>query len=231
MGDSETVIGLSKFEKALIVLVPMVLGGLIGWFIPTIADWVLMLPIVPMEKLIQLIASSNSLWISIVATVIGIIVGVLLTFTIFDENLEVTISYNSLQLKLGDREETIKKKDISAIYMENKQLIILGQNSDELYREVIETKEDTVQEAFNNYKYPWHGEDPFDSEYQRWVIGHPDFPEKINALLYAREHALKENKKKDVKYLREDLAVLGVVIRDERNGQYVRLAKVSNHES
>lgn len=60
------------------------------------------------------------------------------------------------------------------------------------------------------------------------MLGHPDFPEKVNARLYAREHVLKEDKKKDAKYLREDLAKLGVVIRDERNGQYVRLVKDTN---
>nr|WP_257347057.1 hypothetical protein [Pseudalkalibacillus decolorationis] len=184
-----------------------------------------------MEKLILLIASFNSLWVSIVATVIGIIVGVLLTFIIFDESLEVAISYKNLHLKLRDKIDIIEKKDISAIYMENKQLIIFGQSSDELDREVIETKEDTVPEAFNHYQYPWNEKDPFDSQYQRWVLGHPDFPENINALLYAREHALKENKKKNTKYLREDLAKLGVIIRNERNGQYARLAKVANHEN
>ncbi|PEE39676.1 YqeB family protein [Bacillus pseudomycoides] len=225
MKDNETVLGLSKFEKILIILIPMVLGGLIGWFIPTIADWILKLPVVPMEKLILLITSFNNLWVSIVATVLGIIVGVLLTFIIFDESLEVTLSNNSLQLKLGDNIETIEKKDISVIYMENKQLIILGQNSEELYREVFETRKETVRQTLLNYQYPWKEKDPFYSHYQRWVLGHPDFPEKINALLYAREFALKENKKENAKYLRKDLAKLGVVIRDERNGQYARLIK------
>ncbi|GEM_PF-7079974 len=60
------------------------------------------------------------------------------------------------------------------------------------------------------------------------MLGHPDFPEKVNALLYAREQALKEDKKTNAKYLREDLAKLGVVIRDERNSQYVRLVKDTN---
>src|SRR5699024_9258772 len=178
-----------------------------------------------------LIASFNSMWVSIVAALIGIIVGIMLTFIIFDENLEVTISDKNLHLKLGDKADTIEKKDISAIYMENKQLIILGQNSEELYREVIETKKDTVREAFKHYQYPWKEKDPFDSDYQRWVLGHPDFPEKINVLLYVREHALKEDKKKKAKDLRDDLAKLGVVIRDERNAQYVRLANALNPES
>ena len=231
MRDNPTVLGFSKFEKALIILVPIVIAGLIGWFSPVIAEWVLTLPIVPMEKLISLIASFNSLWVSIVATVIGIIVGVLLTAIIFDESLEVTVSDQNLQLKLGDKVETIEKKDISTIYIENKQLIILGQNSDELYQEVIETKLDSVREAFYQYQYPWVDKDPYENQYQRWVLGHPDFPEKINALLYARESALRDDKKKDAKYLREDLAKLGIVIKDERNGQYVRSANDSDQGS
>lgn len=231
MRENETVIGLSKFEKGLIGLVPMALGGSIGWFIPAIAAWVLTLPIVPMEKLFLLITSFDSLWVSIVATMIGIIAGILLAFIIFEESLEVAIFDNSLRLKLGDNIETIEKKDILAIYLENKQLVILDLNSNELYRGFIETKEDNVQEAFQTYQYPWKEKDPFNDQYQRWVLGHPDFPEKINALLYAREHALKEKKKEDAKYLREDLAKLGVVIRDERNGQYVRLAKGTNNDN
>lgn len=225
MRETESVLGLNKAEKTLIILVPMVLGGLIGWFIPVIADWLLNLPVVPWEKLIEFIASLNSLWVSIVATIIGIIVGILLTLTIFEESLEVTITYENIQLKLGDKVDTLDKKDISTIYIENKQLIILGKNSNELYREVFETKIDTVRETFRTYQYPWKEKDPFEKDYQRWVLGHPDFPEKVNALLYAREHSLKEDKKKDAKYLREDLAKLGVVIRDERNSQYVRLVK------
>ncbi|WP_026908118.1 YqeB family protein [Paucisalibacillus globulus] len=228
MRETETVLGLSKPEKTLIILVPMILGGLIGWFIPVIADWLLNLPVVPWEKLIEFIASLNSLWISIVASIIGIIAGILLTLIIFEESLEVTITYENLLLKLGDKVDTLDKKDISTIYIENKQLIILGKNSNELYREVFETKIDTVRETFRNYQYPWKEKDPFEKEYQRWVLGHPDFPEKVNALLYAREHALKEDKKKDAKYLREDLAKLGVVIRDERNSQYVRIVKDTN---
>lgn len=38
-----------------------------------------------------------------------------------------------------------------------------------------------------------------------------------------REHTLKEGKKKYAKYLQMDLAKLWVVIRDDNNGQYVRV--------
>ncbi|MEH6852033.1 YqeB family protein [Bacillus pseudomycoides] len=230
MIERETFLGHSKFEKAIIVLVPMILGGLIGWFLPIIANWILKLPVVPMEKLILLITFFNSLWVSSVATVIGTIAGLLVGFIILNESLEVTISYNNLQLKFGEKINVIEKQDILAIYIENKHLIILGQKSNELYREVIDVKKDTVREAFNKYQYPWNETDPFGSQYQRWVLGHTDFPEKMNVLLYARDRALKEKKKADAKYLREDLAQLGAVIRDERNGQYVRLAQNANDD-
>lgn len=230
MRENETKLGLTKFDKGLIIVIPMFFGGLIGWFIPFIAQWLLKLPIVPLEKLIGFIASLNSPWVSIVATIIGIIVGILLTFIIFDESLEITVSDHQLQFKLGDKLDSIEKKDISAIYMENKEIIVLSQESCELYRGLIDIKKGTVQDTFTVHHYPWHAQDPFQNEYERWVLGHPDFPEKVGALLYAREQALKEDKKKDTQFLREDLAKLGAVIKDERNGQYVRLVRSVQQE-
>lgn len=225
MRDNKTVLGLNKLDKTIIILVPIVLGGLIGWFIPVIANWLLKLPAVPWEKLIKLIASSNSIWVSVIAMIIGIIVGIFLTLVIFAESLEVTITDEKLQVKLDDKVKIFDKKEISAIYVENKQLIILGKTSNELYREHMDTKIDKVREAFNDYSYPWKEKDPFEHEYQRWVPGHPDFPERVNALLNAREHALKEDEKKEAKQLREDLAQLGVVIQDKNNAQYARLVQ------
>jgi hypothetical protein len=229
MNGSATVLGFNKFEKALVLIIPMAAGGLIGWFLPVLAKWMLKLPIVPVEKLFALIASSTSIWISIGAAVIGIAGGVLLTVIIFDENLEVTVSDYAVQLKVRDKTTTIGKKDITAVYMEKKQLVFLGQKSEELFREAVEAKVDAACEAFQQHHYPWAEKDPYESQYQRWVLGHPDFSEKANAFLYARETALKEDKKKDAKYLREDLARLGIVIKDERNGQYVRVADGLNH--
>ena len=228
MKDKEIVLGLSRFEKKLYFWVPMVLGGMLGWFIPVIADWLLKLPVVPWGGIIEFIASLNSLWFSIVASIIGIIVGIIWTLIIYNESLEIKINFENLQLKIDDKIDTIDKKDISAIYIDYNQLVILGESSNQLYREVLDAKKETAQEAFNHFQYPWCEKDPYEGQYQRWVLGHPDFPEKINALLYAREITLREGKKKEAKYLQMDLAKLGVVIRDENNAQYVRLAKGIN---
>ncbi|KMY45786.1 50S ribosomal protein L29 [Pradoshia eiseniae] len=228
MKDKEIVLGLSRFEKKLYFWVPMVLGGMLGWFIPVISDLLLKLPVVPWGGIIEFIASLNSLWFSIVASIIGIIVGIIWTLIIYNESLEIKINFENLQLKIDDKIDTIDKKDISAIYIDYNQLVILGESSNQLYREVLDAKKETAQEAFNLFQYPWCEKDPYEGQYQRWVLGHPDFPEKINALLYAREITLREGKKKEAKYLQMDLAKLGVVIKDENNAQYVRLAKGIN---
>lgn len=224
MGENnETILGLSKLEKALIVVVPMILGAVIGWFIPVIADGVLKLPIVPLEKLIIFIASLNHFWVSIAATMTGVFVGLFFSFMVFSESLKVTVSDHQLKSVLGHSEKIIEKKQISAVYFENKNLVVLGQRSHELYRAVLDMKLDSVREAFHQHRYPWKDGDPFVGQYQRWVVDLPHLSLHIHALLNARERALKEDKKKEAKYLREDLAILGIVIRDEKKGQYIRL--------
>ena len=231
MGDNETVLGFDKFEKVLIIVVPMILGAVIGWFIPVIAEWILKLPIVPMEKLIIMISSLNHFWVSIVATIIGVIVGLIFSMIVFSETLKVIISDHQVKLVIEDVEKVIEKKEISAIYMENKNLIVLGQSANELYRELSEFKMEVAREAFLYHSYPWKEEDPFASQYKRWVLDHPDFPADINALLNARAGALKEDNKEEAKHLREDLAKVGIVIRGDKKAQYVRIIDVADNNA
>lgn len=224
MGENNaTLLGLNKSEKALIVVVPIILGAVIGWFVPVIADGVLQLPVVPLEKLMIYIASLNHFWVSIVATITGVFVGLFFSFMVFSDSLKVTVTDHQLKLVLEDSEKIIEKKQIAAIYFEDKNLVVLGQRSHELYRAVLDMKLDSVRKAFHHHRYPWKDDDPFVDQYQRWILDHPNFTSHIHSLLNARERALKEGKKKEAKYLREDLAILGIVIRDEKNGQYVRL--------
>lgn len=221
MGENRTILGINKFEKSLILVICTILGAIIGWFLPVIADWVLKLPVIPMEQWVRFISSLDHFWVSVIAAAVGVIAGLIFSLVVFHESLTATVSDHQLKLVLGDKVKTFRREDIYAVYMENKNLVLLGQDSQELYREVLEAKLDTVREAFYLHGYPWMDEDPFAAHYQRWVEGHPDFPPPVNALMRARERALKEDKE-TAKYLREELAELGVVIRDERNGQFAR---------
>lgn len=228
MNNNETaLLGFTKKDKMFVFFITVGIGGLVGWFIPVIASWILKLPIVPWEKIVTLIATLDSIWVSILAALVGVVLGIWLAFLIFAENLEVTLSYDDLQVKYGERTDIIHKNDISAIYMEKKQLIILGKTGNELFRGVLEDNKEKARDAFYRYRFPWFEDDPYKEHYERWVMGHPDFPEKINALLHAREHALKEDDEKDAKQLRQDLAKLGAVIKDDNHVQYVRMAQDS----
>lgn len=221
----ETVLGLSKGEKIFIVLFLVIIFSLFGWFLPVIAEWIVNFPFVPNLKIVEFILSFNHSTVSIISLIIGFIAAILLSFNIIAESLEVTISPQNITLKMKENIDTIDKRDITAIFMEKKELVILGSCSIELYREELDVKKEKAKEAFHYYRYPWHDEDPYKDHYERWVPDHPDFSEKINALLDARAKALEEDERDDAKQLRKDLAKLGVIIKDEKNAQYVRLAK------
>lgn len=223
MGEyKETVLGLNKLEQALIVAVLMILGAIIGWFIPVIAEGALKLPVIPLEKIIAYIASLNHFRVSIVATIIGIFAGLILSFLLFRDSLKATVADHQLKLELEDSTKIIERKHISAVYYEKKRLVVLGQRGHELYRAVLDTKLDSVRVAFQRHGYPWKDADPFAGQYQRWILDNPNFSSHIHSLLNARERAIKESNKKEARHLREDLAIAGIVIRDEKDGQYVR---------
>lgn len=228
MEHNKTILGFSRFEKLMIILIPMILGGTIGWFLPTIAKWILKLPFIPLEKLFIFASHSNNFWFSISAIIIGVIAGIILSIFILSESLKVIISDDAVKLQIGDEQKIINKSDISAVYVEKKTLIILGKYSNELCRESLESKIETTKNAFLYHRYPWKEEDPFIKQYKRWVLGHPDFSNQINALLYAREQALKNDEEDEAKQLRKDLVQLNIVIRDDKNAQYVRYATMKN---
>lgn len=228
MNNNKTILEFSRIEKIMIIFTPMILGAIIGWFLPLIAKWILKLPFIPLEKLFIFVSHGNNFWVSIIAMIIGIVAGIISSIVILNESLKVMITDSNIELQTGDNQEIINKNDISSIFIENKTLIILGNHSNELYREIIESKRETTKEAFLYHHYPWKEEDPFINQYKRWVLGHTDFSEQTNALLYARGHALKNDEKDEAKQLRKDLAQLDVVIRDDKNAQYVRHATMNN---
>lgn len=224
----ETVLGLTKVDKVIILLFFIVIFGLSGWFIPVIANALLNFEIIPYIKIVEFIASFEHTKTSIIATIIGVIIAVIFAIAIIVESLKVTITPQNIMLTVKDKTETIDKKEISAIFMDKRELVILGPHSNELYREEFDVKKAKVKEAFQYYRYPWYDEDPYIDEYERWVKDHPDFPEKINALLKARQVALEDDETDEAKQLRRDLAKLGVVIKDKKKAQYVRMT--NNHK-
>lgn len=223
--NNETVLWLSKSEKAILIIISPVLGALSGWFVSKIAEWLIKIPFIPFEGPLKWITTFEGFWVSIIGMVVGVIAGIIFTLYAFHETLKVSISDSEVRLEVKEKAETIMKKDIFSIFMEDKQLILLGANGTELYRGKPEAKENLIADAFIHHGYPWAEKDPFENQYQRWVADHPDFPSHVNTLLAARERALKNDELEETHILRNDLTKLGVVIRDEDKRQYVRIVK------
>src|SRR5699024_7127246 len=110
--------------------------------------------------------------------------------------------------------------------MDRKQIIFLGNKGEELFREVKpDVKVGKIQGLFESFGYPWKEHDPFASEYKLWVENYPGFDAHANALLAAREKAIKEEDDKKITDIRQELSKMGIIIYDEDGKQYVRTAK------
>ena len=110
------------------------------------------------------------------------------------------------------------------MFLDGKQLVLLGHETDELAREGGDLPDaERLEAAFRAHGYPWvPGGDPHKDEYRRWVEDLPDLPAGADAVLKARARALDRGDKEDAAQLRQELGKLGIVVRDEGKRQFWR---------
>ncbi|MFG1735141.1 DUF308 domain-containing protein [Paenibacillus sp. 843] len=215
-------IGLSASDRILVWAVPPLLGAVIGWFIPAIADWATGLAWVPFQGPLELIASIQGPWVVIVTAVLGLLAGMILSHVAIKESLAVRLSDKEITLRIHEVDHTFAREEVSAVFLDGKQLVLLGNEGQELYREKPEAKRDVVAEAFKRHGYSWRDRDPFADHYVRWVADSPGLTPSMNALFLAREKAMENEDKKDAADLRQELSKLGITVRDDGKKQYWR---------
>ncbi|WP_257009771.1 YqeB family protein [Evansella halocellulosilytica] len=220
--DFKTVLGLSKVEKLIIIILPPILGGVVGWFGQTVAYWLSKIPFIPFGGPLNWYSALENPWIPIISGSAGLLAGILFTIYAFSESLKMTISDKELELHLKNKVEIFAKKDIFALFIEGKKLVLLDHHGNELFRGQFESKKDHVEESLKRHNYPLKMNDPYENQYQRWVKDHPDFSGQINTLLSDRYDALKKGEQEEIQSLRKDLVKLGVIVKDEDDRQYVR---------
>lgn len=98
--QNETVLGLSKMDKAIIIIGGPLLGAIIGWFIQIISSWLIKIPFVPFGPFFEWIVSWNSSWVSIIGVIVGLIAGILFAVYAFSESLKMTIADQSYNEKV-----------------------------------------------------------------------------------------------------------------------------------
>lgn len=218
-----TELGVSRTDKIMIWTVLPVVGAVVGWFIPALAKWASELPWVPFQGPLKLISSLHGAWVSIATASLGVLAGGWLSMAVMRESLRIGLSDQEVRLQIRNEERAFKKEEVAAVFPDNKQLVLLGVDGRELYREKPEAKREHLAEAFIRHGYDWREQDPFTHEYVRWAADCPELSPSVNVLFLARDKAIGKDEKEDAEDLRRELSKLGVTVRDEGKRQYWRM--------
>ncbi|WP_077058408.1 hypothetical protein [Streptomyces sp. MP131-18] len=218
-----TVLGLSLRDRLLIIVGAPVLGVLFGAVLPPVAGWLADRPWAPMQGPFELIASFDGPWVAVALAAAGLLLGLGFAALALASCLKVTLVDGEIRLDKDGMSRRIARSDVDAVFVDGKQLVILDPASRELLRERHESSPAALARGFQEHGYRWAGQsDPYAELYRRWVPGTPDLPPAANAVLRARETALRKKHGDDVAELREEVQKLGFVVRDREDKQYWR---------
>lgn len=223
--DRLTVLGRSVGGTVLVYAVCVLAGAGVGWLVGFLAHWLVTLPWAPLQGPARLLASIPGPWLPVVGAVAGLVVGLVAQH----EELVVRLSDEGVVLTRKGRDQEFAHDAIATACRDGKYLVLLGHDGGELAREECDLDAGRVAEAFTEHGYAWADTDPHQGEFRRWVPDTPELPAAANAFLKARQTALEKKGPSDgdVRELREELARLGVIVRDEKRRQYWRTLRRS----
>ena len=227
LGDGQvTVLRLPLWFRVAAAVVLPVGGAALGWYLPALAGWFADLPWVPFQGPARLLDEWDGPWLLAVTTLAGLAGGVLLAAAVIQDTLTVRLGDREVELTRERRTRTYPREQVGSVFVDGTELVLLGTESHELDRDKTENGPDELADAFRRHGWPWADRDPHADAFRRWVPDTPDLPGGVNALLRARAHALehKHQQADDVRELKQEVARMGYVIRDEKTRQYWRPA-------
>ncbi|MFH8572904.1 hypothetical protein [Streptomyces sp. NPDC017993] len=221
-----TVLGRSVWGTVGVYVAFVAAGAGVGWLVGVLADWLVTLPWAPLQGPARLLASIPGPWLPVVGSVAGLVLGLVAQH----EELVIRLSAESVVLSRKGRDQELPHDAVATACRDGKHLVLLGHDGGELSREPCDLDAGRLADAFTEHGYPWADADPHEGEFRRWVPDAPELPKAANALLKARQGALEKKgpSDDDVRELREELARLGVVVRDEKRRQYWRTVRQSD---
>jgi hypothetical protein len=224
----QTVIGHSAADKAVLYGGLPLVGLLLGYFLPRIADWAVDLPWVPLQGPLKLIARWDSWWVVLLLTLVGLVLGVLLAAAALEDTLKVTVTDTEVEFQKNKVTRAVPREKIRVAFLDGQDIVLHDTDSRELARErhdQLKSEARQIPVAFQAHGYPWAADgDPYRDAFRRWVEDDPDLPPAVNAVLRARSKAFEQGDKgkADLRELRDEISKLGYVVRDEDKKQYWR---------
>jgi hypothetical protein len=219
--EQATTVQLSRGDAVVLLVGAPASGLVLGFILFRIAEW--SIEHVPLFRgPLKLITAGNSDWTGIAWAGLGAALGIAFAFAAFAETLTMTVTDHQVELRKKRVTTTIPLSSVAVAFLHDKRLVLLGQHTQELFRETHGSNGTKIAEAFRQHAWPWADADPYAGDYQRWVPDLPGLHPAINALLAARARALEKNDAGEAADLRLEVARLGYVLRDEQNRQYWR---------
>jgi hypothetical protein len=197
-------------------------GAGLGLLLELAVGWLAHLPWAPLQGPARMIESLPAPYATIGALALGTVAGLVLAGYVDQELLTVRLSSFGITLsRPGTAAVVVHRAAVS--FLDRDQLVLLGPGGEELARQPCHLPARRLSAAFAAAGVPWVVEDPYADAYRRWVPGTAGLPVGANALFAARERAVQAGDTDDVAELREELARLGVVVRDTGRRQHWRL--------
>jgi hypothetical protein len=223
MRMAEHELGLSRGDRWLLWAGFPLAGIAAGWALPLLAHWLLGLPWVPFAGPLRLVAALDAGVGRVALVGAGLLLGLVLAFFAVHETLRVTVADAELRLRLGDTTRTVPRGDVSAVFVDGRDLVVLDRESRQVVRDRLERAgAPGVAAAFRAHGYPWLARDPYAELFRRWVPDLPDLPASVNAVLAARAVALTNKSATDATELRDEVQKLGYTVRDSGTTQHWR---------
>lgn len=218
----ESRLGLSRGSEVAIIVGMAILGGLLGWVGPPVARWLGDLSWVPTLWVLEVLGAPERPWAMVgVVAALGV-AGLTVGAAICIDCLLITMDDTELRLHRHLETTTVPRDDVGAVYVDDRDLVVLARDSSVLLRGEHESGARSIAQACAAHGFPWYEADPFVDNYHRWVPGSGDLPAGVDALLVARERVLKKTDEDDADELRTEVERAGFTVRDVKHRQFWR---------
>ncbi|AKG44660.1 YqeB [Streptomyces xiamenensis] len=225
MGVDETTtkLGFPRGELRLILLGFPALGLALAWLLPGAARWATeTLPWMPFEGPLTFVAGLDQLWQRALFLAVGVVAGLVVAFIAVAESMKLTLTDDELTVERDDTTHRFARADISAVFPDGKELVVLDRTTRPLIRGEHQAPLAAVAAAFQRHGYPWSKADPHAADFRRWVPHAPELPAEVHVVFAARKEARRRDAKEEARDLTETLGQLGYVVRDHEGQQHWR---------